>query len=133
MILARRWVVFTTCDTWAGMPIAGFSSGSVGNNDRREKKLAKLFCFINGAVQQLLNYTLCLCSLTSSSLSVQQFARPVGDLYLTFLLTSPACCLPLFPFSIGASLDAFSICSDRLIACAAHVSQSSTAAGVLTN
>ena len=31
VILARRWVVLTTCDTWAGMPIAGFSSGSVGN------------------------------------------------------------------------------------------------------
>lgn len=27
---SKALVVFTTCDTWAGMPIAGFSSGSVG-------------------------------------------------------------------------------------------------------
>jgi hypothetical protein len=72
---------------------------------------------MNAVQQRLMNYTLCLFSVTSFSPPVQQFARSVGDLYLTLLITSPACCLPLFLFSIEAFLGAFGVCQDRLTMC----------------
>jgi hypothetical protein len=79
------------------------------------------------AVQQLLNYTLCLFCLPLFSF-LQQVARPVGNLYLTSTASMSSrltllhqgipWCFRHLPGSFGD-------------VCAAHISQSSTVAGWL--